>query len=431
MRGHIYKLSIALLTLSAQAQFHLPSWVDNPGAENAEFAWWIGFSDPFTNWQLPEPGEAVTPIPQGEGNLPTEPKADNDDAVLIQNGSASALIAGSGGIYDNSGDLSEYLIYDAPALKANTLLLQLRSIGSHAEVDSAQLFFREEEGGLLQEAVTPVGGGFLVDGTDTYTAWEWDLSAYTIFDYYLTFTSSDSSMSLQEVQLDTTDKISQELGFPLTLETNSAFATVGEIEHSLAGQSDPQLSYQIGDTIELVPVANSSYGHTFVGWLENITGSAVPASLTFNQGSVVRAVFAPTSYTFWGYNNINYYIDDYNARLDANADPDFNGLTNLLEYALGGEPEAAMDERPVRPQVSVEGDHLLVTFRRQTAASDIAYTVKVSSDLENWDSGESHVEELAQSISLNSDGTETVTYRDLTPIPAGGARFITVEITTL
>ncbi len=421
------------------AEFKVPSWVEEYESDFTEFAWWDQFTDPYTDWQLPDSGESVDPFPEEEGNLPNREEADNEDAVLIQNGSPSAIISGTGGIYDNSGNLSHYLVYDAPTFDVGTVLFQLRSWGSHADVESARLYYRETENGLLQEAVMPTGGGFLIgsNGFDTFTAWEWDLSALSVFDYYITFTSADSSMSLKEVQLDTIDIFSRQLGYPLTVETNSQFRTIGEVDHHLQGQTDPALSYEIGATIELTPVEIGTYEYVFMDWAGPYSGLGDEAdgtlTVTMEEGLSVSAIFSPTSYYGWSENTINAYLGDESSRYPATADPDHNGLINLLEYALGGEPEVAMDTEPVRPQVSVVDGHLHVTFRRQPAATDIEYAVMVSNDLATWhyngDGTGTYTEELAESITLNDDGTETVTYRDLTPIPDGGARFISLDIT--
>lgn len=429
-------LASLLVAMTAQADFIIP---DFPGSAQNDFAWWTSFTDPFTNWQLPDTGQTVTAIPGGEGNTPDPLEGNNHDAILIQNGDSEARIAGSGGIYGNSGINTEFVIYDAPAFETDSVLLQIQSIGSQANVGSAELFYRETANGPLLSAGGVDGSGFLLVDTgesfdDTFTAWEWDLTAETIYDFFIRFVSEGSSMSLQQIQLDSFDDATNNLGYPLIIETNSAFAPVGTVNHHKVGESVAQLSYQAGDSIQLTPVADPAYGHSFVGWRNALSGTSNPAILTMAEDTVVEAIFAPTTYTFWTYNQINPFDTSsaYSARTPSTADPDNNGLSNLIEYALGGLPESQEDEAAVRPQVSLSNGHLQLTFKKQLAATDLTYRVKVSDDLVNWHyngdgTGQTYTELLTQTT-FNSDGTETVTYQDLTPIPANGSRFMTLEV---
>jgi len=434
MRNLLFISLIPFCAALAQADFIVP----NPDEGVAtEFAGWSGFTDPNTDWQLPEVGQTVPPIPDGEGNLVNEEAADNTDALLIQNGT-EALVAGSGGIYSNTGEDSQFVIFDQPGFEADSVLLQVRSIGNHADLDSAQLFYRTEEDGLLQEAIDPAGNGFLFTGSNTFTAWEWDLSAVDIFDYFLVFRSLGSSMSLQEVWLDTFDTPTSYLGFALTIETNHAFASggIGEVKHNRAGETESQLSYQVGDLIELEAVADSFNEHEFVGWRNGLSGSANPAQVTMAEGLVVEAIFGPQNYNAWASNIINPFVNEValNLRNPWDADPDNNGLINLLEYALGGWPETLEDEAEIRPRpaVSAEGEHLQLQFKKQIAATDITYRVKVSNDLQNWyyngdGTGLTYTDILPETT-FNDDGTETVIVQDRTPIPPNGRRFMVLEV---
>jgi len=59
-------------------------------------------------------------------------------------------------------------------------------------------------------------------------------------------------------------------------------------------------------------------------------------------------------------------------------DVDGDGIPNLLEYALGGNPNTM--DTAVLPKVAVSGGRLRITFRRNTAATDVELSV-VASDL--------------------------------------------------
>ncbi len=98
---------------------------------------------------------------------------------------------------------------------------------------------------------------------------------------------------------------------------------------------------------------------------------------------------------------------------DALADPDGDGIVNLLEYALGGDPLAPGTAAPV--SAAKVGSHFQFSFYR--AAADLLYEVLASEDLIDW-----------QVIATNP-GTvgETVYVND--PIEDHGARFFRLRVT--
>ena len=108
-------------------------------------------------------------------------------------------------------------------------------------------------------------------------------------------------------------------------------------------------------------------------------------------------------------------------------DPDFDGLANLLEYALGLDPSV-----PNRPPAALTltdgtGAHLAITFTRPNDRIGITLTGEVTAPLGNpWLSGAADV---GQTITPNGDGTETVTVWDKTPLGAAAQRFLRLRVT--
>ncbi len=66
-----------------------------------------------------------------------------------------------------------------------------------------------------------------------------------------------------------------------------------------------------------------------------------------------------------------------------NADPDQDGWSNLLEYALGSDPHA-VGKPPGAPATGQAGGYLTLTFRRDPLLTDINYLVEVSDLSGGW-----------------------------------------------
>jgi hypothetical protein len=107
------------------------------------------------------------------------------------------------------------------------------------------------------------------------------------------------------------------------------------------------------------------------------------------------------------------------------ADPDGDGRTNLLEFALGSDPHLPDAAVPALSKVNVSGsNYLAITFRRRNPLLDLAYTVQTGASLTSW--GNTAV--IVGSAVSNGDGTETVTFRDSVPITGATQRFMRVQV---
>ncbi len=77
-----------------------------------------------------------------------------------------------------------------------------------------------------------------------------------------------------------------------------------------------------------------------------------------------------------------------------NADPDHDGLSNLMEYALGREPLVA--EAMAATTTSNDGTDWIFTYTRPADRTDVTYAVEVSTDLATWTtSGVTHARTVA------------------------------------
>lgn len=112
------------------------------------------------------------------------------------------------------------------------------------------------------------------------------------------------------------------------------------------------------------------------------------------------------------------------------ADPNHNGLPNLLEYALNRDPKAANFSPPLGSswRTNNGSTFLTVSYTRLLGAAGISYTVEVSQDLLTWNSGSLYTQE----VSAADDGnglTQTVTVQTLQPVSGTPHLFTRLRVT--
>ena len=106
------------------------------------------------------------------------------------------------------------------------------------------------------------------------------------------------------------------------------------------------------------------------------------------------------------------------------ADPDGDGLRNLLECALGAEPLAA-SAPPESFMRSVGAESFAgLRFTRARQFSDVALAVEQTGDFSAWNPGA-----ITESITLQSDGTEWIHARSNLPASAAVAQFLRLKAT--
>ncbi|HEY4283796.1 MAG TPA: hypothetical protein VGM62_12095 [Chthoniobacterales bacterium] len=106
------------------------------------------------------------------------------------------------------------------------------------------------------------------------------------------------------------------------------------------------------------------------------------------------------------------------------ADPDHDGITNLIEYGLLLDPKSSsIGDLPL---ATIDDNHLQLMFRRNTAATDITYIVEASANLsaDDWSpivtrapgSGWTANEQGATAVESGSGSFVSVTVTDSVPI---------------
>jgi hypothetical protein len=108
-----------------------------------------------------------------------------------------------------------------------------------------------------------------------------------------------------------------------------------------------------------------------------------------------------------------------------NGQPAEDGISNLMKYALGLNPnKPALSGLPIPGQVTIAGKtYPTLTFTDQSALTDITYKVEDSTDLQTWQSGPLYT------VRTDNGSTNTATYRDLTAIQDAPRHFMRLTIT--
>ena len=107
------------------------------------------------------------------------------------------------------------------------------------------------------------------------------------------------------------------------------------------------------------------------------------------------------------------------------ADPDGDGIPNLIEYASGTNPRVPNEAPKLVASLSASGGgpSLVVSFRRLLLAYELDYNLEASPDLQSWSPVTGEVDEA----SLNADGTVTTSVHAGSPADSS-SRFFRLRV---
>ena len=182
-------------------------------------------------------------------------------------------------------------------------------------------------------------------------------------------------------------------------------------------------------TITVNPIFNSQAS---VNRSLQLTLNSSANYLVGNPSAAIVTITEPTPYQAWKLSEFgsNAYVSNIGGDL---ADPDHDGVPNILEYAFNSNPLQSGPD-PL-PQVSIVQDssaksYLAITYTQLNNDPNLTYTVQVTSDLtqqsDQWHSGVQYTTVVSQQINGN---TTQVTVRDNTAMTQASKRFIRVNVT--
>lgn len=187
-------------------------------------------------------------------------------------------------------------------------------------------------------------------------------------------------------------------------------------------KSPAQVDYGWDDTVTLS--AQPADGQRFVEWYGDRQSTENPLTVTMTGPVEIYAVFeadpAAADYAGWREEHFS-ATDRADPALESTvwgllADPDGDGVSNLLEYAFGGDPWAA---GAAPDEVHLQGSRLQIEFPR--VRSDVTYQVMASDGLSGWGVIATNPGAVGQSVTVE----DTVDVES----SSSGSRFLRVEVT--
>ena len=120
----------------------------------------------------------------------------------------------------------------------------------------------------------------------------------------------------------------------------------------------------------------------------------------------------------------------YGADADNTADTDDDGISQLNEFAFGGDPN--VNDLSILPTHSLVEDggssYLEITLTRPKNLQGVTYMPQTTTDLSNWPSDSTGIADNDPTPIDNGDGTETLAYRRSQAVAAADKAFLRVEI---
>jgi hypothetical protein len=242
---------------------------------------------------------------------------------------------------------------------------------------------------------------------------------------------------------------------PLTIEIVASDATAGEFNTNTARfaivrSGDPNPAVTVNYTISGSATNGVDYV-TLPGSVTlaadasatNITVTPIPDNLPEGDRTVTLTLLPSANYSLTTVSNATAVIHDrpidawrlnsFTAAELADpsisgdlADPDHDGLSNLMDYALGLPPKGPTAAN--RPYGSITNGYFTLTYTRAYAATDVSLVVEQSNDLVNWQSGPAY---LQQTSCVDEGATQRITVQLSAPVAGASASYLRLRVTRL
>jgi len=167
-------------------------------------------------------------------------------------------------------------------------------------------------------------------------------------------------------------------------------------------------------TVTFAPVAVTNYAGTVT----------VNCNLTSGTNSLAISGTGITPYDAWLADHFSSEELANPAISGAMADPDHDGIPNLMEYALNLDPKAASGGD--LPKQGIQGGYLTLTYRQNKQASDVIFIPEACANLCNFSWGTNGLTEVSR---VNCNTWWSVTVQDSVPMSNATNRFMRLKVT--
>ncbi|MDB6138330.1 MAG: hypothetical protein JWO94_1402, partial [Verrucomicrobiaceae bacterium] len=181
-----------------------------------------------------------------------------------------------------------------------------------------------------------------------------------------------------------------------------------------------------GYAVSVTVTASAAAGYQFQSWTEGGAVVSTSAAYAFNVSAdrALVANFQQLPQAAWKNQWFTPAELGDPAVSGDDADPDRDGLPNLVEYALGLNPREPSNPAVLRS--TIENGVLSVTYVRSKTATDVTFIIEDSEDLATWNSGDNFT---SPPQVIAEDGmTQTVKVTDVQSA-ASTQRFLRLRVT--
>ena len=199
-------------------------------------------------------------------------------------------------------------------------------------------------------------------------------------------------------------------------------ASSGATSYNIKRSTTPESGYQtVASGVTATTYTNSGLAsettYYYVVTAVNLAGESEPST-----EASATTLSPPTPGEAWRQQNFGANWDNDEVAGDA-ADPDKDGISNLLERAFGGDPNIA--DPSILPRIDPDAPLLSIIYRKARLAEDLVYEVQESTDLSptEWSMA------TGDETPISDNGT-VETLRFTAPVSSASKKFLRVRVTS-
>jgi autotransporter-associated beta strand protein len=188
-----------------------------------------------------------------------------------------------------------------------------------------------------------------------------------------------------------------------------------------------------GNSWKLVDVSSVTYisGFTVTGFTPSGTNwTLVDGANTWTYSQTTGTLSLAVASSSGGYSSWATTNGLTSGNNGINQDPDSDGISNILEYVLGGNPLSSSSS--ILPTQSIVGSNLVLTYSRSDESeADTVQTIEISTDLTNWTTFATPGATSAGTVTVTENGSSADTVSTAIPLSnaSNGKLFARLKVT--